>query len=113
MNHDFKYYSPGPLPIKPAKPKLDPWVELAEALEAKKEAYFRDMATYEEELRLWRQNDARLQAEFKADCLEYWELLDNPRAERAWAWAYQQGHSEGLEGIYYWLGQAHDLLVGD
>ena len=57
------------------------------------EAFKKDMNEYQ---RLSRQKEH----EFKEDLKEEFGVLDNPKAERAFALAWEKGHSAGLEDVY-------------
>jgi hypothetical protein len=47
---------------------------------------------------------------FKADVIASENLTDHPKADRAYEMAWDDGHSEGLESVYYSFVQLAELL---
>jgi len=70
-----------------------------------------DKAAYEEARRVYRAEEERLLAKFKADALEEVGLKDHPKADIAWAKAWEHGHSSGFSEIYYWLDEFAEVIL--
>jgi hypothetical protein len=57
------------------------------------------------------QETYRLEAMFKADALDETGLTGHPKAEKAWALAWDRGHSSGLYEVLGNLQELADLLL--
>ena len=58
----------------------------------------------------YKANDEALLAKFKYDLLAEHGLLEHPKADRAYALAWDEGHSSGLEEIVNYFEGYADLL---
>jgi hypothetical protein len=58
----------------------------------------------------FREERARLEADFKATVLRLYGVEDNPRADQAWRLAEDQGHPEGMQGTLRWFDDLVELL---
>ena len=103
-------------PKKPHQPKLDTstptksnaldYVEALKEYEAELEEYKLKDAAY---------SNAKYEAEekFYDDALEEVGLTGHPRASKAFYYAYERGHSGGLEEVLNVLRGIAEVLVGD
>lgn len=100
-------------PTKPKKPLLD---RNATSVEAKHyaevlEQWEKDMDVYREEVKEYRKEENRLYEQIKKDCLEDVGLLNHPKADKAWEWAWEHGHSSGYSEVYQVLCGITDLVL--
>jgi hypothetical protein len=58
----------------------------------------------------YQEERARLDAQFRADALAEVGLTGHPKADKAFAMAYERGHSSGHSEVLYYLDDLADLL---
>jgi hypothetical protein len=63
-----------------------------------------------EERRKWHSELSRLEQEFKRDALEECGILGHPKADLAYAKAWDRGHSSGLHEVLYELQDLAELI---
>ena len=78
----------------------------------KLEAHEKEMKAYRKETDKYHAEQARQDSLFKADALEDVGLAGHPKAEKAWALAWENGHSGGYSDVYSHLVDYADLLNG-
>lgn len=61
----------------------------------------------------WLQDCVRLEELFKHDALVQVRLADHPKREKAYAMAWEEGHSYGLYEVYLNLEKLAELLLSD
>ena len=65
------------------------------------------------EIQAYRDETTRLQALFRKDALEEVGLTNHPRADKAFAYAWQLGSSDGYWNVLSHLEEIADILIGD
>jgi hypothetical protein len=93
-------------PVLPKNPTPDDYRKHATLLEAHKMAF----DGYREEVSAWKAEEARLLSDFKADALAEVGLTGQPKAEKAYGLAWENGHSGGLQDIYNHLLDYAELI---
>lgn len=59
----------------------------------------------------WRKKQNKLAEQFKQDALAEVGLAGHPKADKAYAFAWEHGHASGLTEVFYWLEEIADLLI--
>jgi hypothetical protein len=59
----------------------------------------------------YKEDLARLEQEFKNDAIEAVGLKDHPKAEKAYALAWDHGHSAGFSDVLGYLSEFADLIL--
>ena len=59
----------------------------------------------------YRAKTSELMAQFKADLLEELGLTWHPKADLLYSMAWDEGHSEGLQRVYYCAEELSELLM--
>ncbi len=49
--------------------------------------------------------------EFKAELFAYYDVADNPKAERLYELAYERGHASGFHEVVYQFDELVDLIT--
>lgn len=102
-------------PDRPSKPGLIPgrkaatpedYRKLADALEA----YEKDMSDFRIAQAKYNTETSRLEEQFRKDALEDVGLTGHPKADKAYSFAWEHGHSSGLGEVYQWLDDIADIL---
>lgn len=70
-----------------------------------------DPELYKSLKKAWGEDEARLLQQFKFDALEEVGLLGHPKAEKAFSYAWQQGHSAGYHEVYSYLSDIAEILL--
>ena len=70
-----------------------------------------DEVEYKEHLKLYNAEKGRLYKEFKEDLFEEFEMSNHPKRERIFTYAWDEGHSCGLEDVYNVFSDIVDLIV--
>ena len=103
----FKYYEmkDGTEPLHPeyiSKPRLPKYANAAEARSYadELEAYDSKMAEYDRLLNIYRTEEAKRRDEFTKDLLDEFGVRDNPKAEKCFSMAWQNGRSRGYREVY-------------
>ena len=113
MDYD-KYKVTLPYPPRPEKPVLSrnptpaDYRKHADDLEVHEKA----MKAYKKETDKYHAEQTRLEVLFKQDALEDVGLTGHPKADKAWALAWENGHSGGYPDVYSHLLEYADLLNG-
>lgn len=58
----------------------------------------------------YRADQAVLYAQFKTDALEYVGLAGHPKADKVWAYAWEEGHSSGYHSVLQVLEEVAELV---
>lgn len=61
--------------------------------------------------RAYREDEARLLREFRADLEKEFSMTDHPKAFLLWEIAWREGHSEGLASVYRWYDELSVLVI--
>jgi hypothetical protein len=80
--------------------------EYADALEV----YELKNAHYQEEKAKYQAEGARLLELFKEDVLKEVRLHEHKNADKIFSYAWEKGHSEGFEAVYWILNDLSDLI---
>lgn len=112
LNFD-DYKVKAPYPNRPSKPTIS---HSATAADARRYAddmdkWEADKAAYDDVLKAWRAEDARMTAKFREDALKAVGLWGHPKADKIYAFAWEHGHSSGLSEVANWLDDLADLFV--
>jgi hypothetical protein len=59
---------------------------------------------------IYNQESKKLYIRFQNDALEEVGLLDHPKADKIFNFAWEQGHSLGYSEVYYWLEDIAELF---
>lgn len=78
----------------------------------KLEVHEKELKAYRKETEKWHAEQSRLGALFKLEALEDVGLTGHPKAEKAWALAWENGHSGGYSDVYSLLVDYAELLLG-
>jgi len=107
---DMNYYSTStvPYPERPVKPFQPD--RLTHAYIDAYEKYELDMIEYRKQLDAYNAEIGRLREEFKHDALDEFGLLNHPKADKIFAYAWEQGHSAGYSEVYNYLSELSDLF---
>jgi len=112
---DFeKYKMTLGFPVKPPHPKMpnsrtttpQQVREYADALERHQSA----MKVYHQEIDEYRRQQREKEEQFKMDALKECGLENHPKREKAYAFAWEHGHANGLSEVFYWLTEVAELL---
>ena len=60
---------------------------------------------------MYKKEEARLEQEFKNDAIEAVGLKGHPKAEKAYALAWDHGHSAGFSDVLGYLSEFADLIL--
>ena len=108
-----KFQTKLPYPHKPTRPLLQSKHNSAQAevyVEALK-AYEEALVEYGKAIALYREDQRKLDAEFKQAAFKYCGIEDHPKRERAWSMAWEHGHSSGLNDVLHHLEELSELLI--
>ena len=72
---------------------------------------YKDQASYEKARDEWFEEKRRLEAKFKADSIRAVGLEGHPKSEEAFAKAWEEGHSFGLNEVFSELQELADLML--
>lgn len=99
-------------PVGPKKPFLKHAHTSEEAVKYAKDlkAYESILPTYRELRDNWRAKDSELHSQFKKDALEEVGLTNHPKADKIYAFAYEEGHSCGLNEVWNYLQNLAELF---
>jgi len=61
---------------------------------------FKDLGDYKNAKALYNQREGEIYELVKHDMLEYVGLLNHPKANKIWSYAWEQGHSSGYSEVY-------------
>lgn len=111
----FEYYSQIDIeyPKSIGKPILkitliaDDYRKYADALEE----YELAKEKREEKLLVYNNRKQELEGEFKKDALEDVGLTDHPAANKAWNFAWEEGHSSGMYSVYSFLERIAEVIL--
>lgn len=113
MNYE-KYQNKISYPEKPKKPFIDSKIatprmyrEHAAALEF----YEIEKEKYDEKRKAYDEEDYRLEQEFKKNALEEVGLTNHPKADKIYAYAWQEGHSSGFSEVFNTLLELSELFL--
>lgn len=53
----------------------------------------------------------RLEEEFRRDALEYVGLTGHPKADKAYAFAWQEGHASGYNDVLHYLDEVAQIIL--
>lgn len=112
---EFSYYQQRPAyPIKPKRPDLAYNATSTEIrIHADKVAQYEvAMQKYEAERDIYKQCESELLLEFKNDAIDEVGLKGHEASERAYSYAWEQGHSCGLQDVYTILVEIAYVLTG-
>ena len=62
------------------------------------------------ERRAYHEEEARLTALFKKDCLAELGLVAHPKADLLFSKAWENGHASGYSDVLYWMQYLSDLI---
>jgi len=112
MDYD-KYKNTKPYPAMPPKPRLPKHPTAAEARDYADglEAYETAMVAYRAARDDYHAEQARMDEQFKQDALADVGLTGHPRADKAYAFAWDHGHASGYSEVYYYLSDVADVLI--
>lgn len=100
-----------PYPKKPVKPRLhDATSEEAKKFVKVLEKWEKDVVVYESERDAWRKEENKVYELIKRDCLEEVGLLGHEKADKAWSYAWEHGHSSGYNDVYLVLEEIAELI---
>lgn len=69
--------------------------------------HFQDVEVHD----AWAAEERRLAVLFKTDALADVGLTAHPKADKAFGFAWEHGHANGLSEVHYWLQEMADLLL--
>ena len=75
-----------------------------------KERRFNEQSRYDFDYQKYRDAEKERHERFKKDALEEVGLLDHPKADKIYHFAWEHGHSCGLYEVYYWLEELSELF---
>lgn len=75
--------------------------------------YNKCLDIYSEAKRKYNEEEVRLYDLFKHDALDDVGLLDHPKADKIFYFAWDHGHSSGYSEVYYWLLEVSELFEED
>jgi hypothetical protein len=111
---DFdKYVNKMSYPARPVKPSA---VGIKNAQNAKDfaqayEKYEAEIKTYQQKWDAYQVEEANLCNQFRTDALEEVGLTGHPKADKAFAYAWEQGHSDGYPEVFNVLLEVVDLIL--
>ena len=73
--------------------------------------YKKELEKYNNEMQAFYDEEKALYEKFKLDALKNVGLLNHPKANKAFDFAWEHGHSSGHEEVYGWLVEAADLIL--
>ena len=102
-----------PYPRKPKKPLLSRTATSVEAREYAEqlEQWEKDVETWKHERDAYYKENSRLREKLKNDCLEEVGLLGHEKADKAWSYAWEHGHSSGDSEVYLVLQDIVELIL--
>jgi hypothetical protein len=101
---DFaKYQNSLPYPKHPTKPRYPKPGDSAEESKCEEK--------YCEKIKEYRQEDARLHAEFKKDCLEECGLSNYSKRDKIFNYAWDEKHGEGYYSVYSFLQDLSEFII--
>ena len=118
MSHlDFDSYRVTlPYPRTPSAPKPPTGRASPEAFEA----HAQKVREYNEEVKAvrkvqaaYREVEAKQAARFRIDAIHAAGLEGHEAANRAFAFAYEEGHSDGYSQVFYYLERIAEVILGD
>ena len=63
------------------------------------------------EMKIYRNEQSKQNDLFRRDALEYCDLADHPKADRAFGYAWDRGHSSGLYEVVQYLEEIAGILL--
>lgn len=66
---------------------------------------------YRKKLQIYNKKSCDLHDKFKHDALDDVGLLEHPKANQIFSFAYEHGHSSGFHDVYYWLSELAELFI--
>jgi hypothetical protein len=101
-------------PVRPTHPKMpnsrtitpEQVRKYADALEAHQAA----MKVYHQKIDEYQRKQMVKEQQFKMDALKECGLENHPKREKAYAFAWEHGHSGGLSNVLSWLTEVAELL---
>lgn len=72
--------------------------------------YKQEYSKYLEQVKKYRKQDVELIEKFKYDSLSAIGLIDHPKSDGIFSFAWDHGHSSGYHEVYYWLQEISDLF---
>lgn len=76
-----------------------------------KEIYESAKVAFDGEIVIWRELDGGLTQAFRRDLEAYHGTTDNPKKDRLWSIAWEQGHSAGLNEVASYYEDMVDLIL--
>lgn len=70
-----------------------------------------DEVTYKEHRKLYDAEAGRLHQEFKEDLFKEFGMSDHPKREKIFSYAWEEGHSCGLEDVYNVFADIVELII--
>lgn len=114
-NGEYENKTPYPTkPKRPAKAGTPAGKMTGEELRAMAdeiEAWNKADEAYREALKEYNRETGRKMESFRADALKELGLEGHPKADKAWAMAWERGHSSGLISVYQELDEIADLIL--
>jgi predicted amidophosphoribosyltransferase len=75
-----------------------------------KDYYEEGKRRYNQELTNHRKREQELCNQFKQDCFEFYKIVDNPKADKAFSLARDERNSNGYGEVFDFLGDIVDLI---
>jgi len=75
------------------------------------EKYEIEEKKYEKLRSAYNKHGSELNQKFREDALEDVGLTGHPKADKAFAFAYEHGHSSGISEVYGWLVDVAELIL--
>ncbi len=112
MNFDAYKVTSVQYPAMPHKPTLKhhPTAAEARAYADAKDEYDKQMVTHREAVKAYHIEEGRLMDQFRKDAIEEAGLTGHPKADKAFALAWQEGHASGLSDVMTHLYELAELL---
>jgi len=112
-NYENKVEYPGK-PKKPVEPKYHgdsvQYEKDSQAFVLALKQYTIELEKYHAALKLYREESNRLERLFKIEALEEVGLSDHPKADKIFAYAWEQGHAYGYSEVFIHLRDIAELF---